>query len=111
MLLLSPQDADDVAQEAFIRALDRLDRVESVAALGPFLKGVARNVVRERRRKYARESRAYARLVEDRSGTPCRNGKSILAERSRTADHVEIVFVETIRTSAGGSHDEIQQPP
>ena len=64
--LLGSQDVDDVAQEVFHRALERLDRVPDVDALGAFLRGIARNVVRERQRKYARENQAYIRLVEDR---------------------------------------------
>lgn len=65
-MLLGSHDADDVAQEVFLRALDRLHLVESVDVLGAYLKGVARNVVREQRRKYARENRAFLRLVEER---------------------------------------------
>lgn len=65
-----------MAQEVFLRTLDRLDRVDSVDALGPFLKGVARNVIRERQRKYARESQAYMRFVEDRSGEPVGSEKA-----------------------------------
>ena len=65
-LILGSQDIDDVAQEVFLRVIERLDRVAGVDALGPFLRGVARNVVRERQRKYARESRAYERFIADR---------------------------------------------
>lgn len=80
-MLLSPQDADDVAQELFLRALDRLDRVSGIDALGAFLRGIARNVVRERQRKYARENRAYMRFVEDRFGK-----KSAIEEASWLTD-------------------------
>jgi RNA polymerase sigma-70 factor (ECF subfamily) len=64
-LLLGSQDVDDVAQEVFLRALERLDRVTDADAFGPFLRGIARNVVRERRRKYAREGRAFASFVNE----------------------------------------------
>lgn len=64
--LVSPQDVDDVAQEVFLRAIERIDRVENANSLGPFLRGVARNVIRERQRKYAREGTAYMRFAEDR---------------------------------------------
>ena len=62
-LLLDPNDVDDVAQEVFLRALERLDKVSEPEALAAFLRGIARNVVRERRRKFAREETAFAKLV------------------------------------------------
>lgn len=65
-LLLRSPDVDDVAQEAFLRALERLDRVPDALAIGAFLRGIARNVVRERQRKFVREGNAYQRLLEDR---------------------------------------------
>jgi RNA polymerase sigma-70 factor len=68
-LLLNLNDVDDVAQDVFLRALERLNKVEDVQALVAFLRGIARNVVRERRRKFAREENAFARLVFDRHDT------------------------------------------
>jgi RNA polymerase sigma-70 factor (ECF subfamily) len=65
-LLLDSHDVDDVAQDVFLWALERLDKVDDVQALAAFLRGIARNVVRERRRKFAREESAFARLVFDR---------------------------------------------
>lgn len=65
-LMLSPHDADDVAQESFLRALERLDQLNDVTALSGFLRGIARNVVRERRRKSAREENAFTRLAGER---------------------------------------------
>lgn len=63
-LLLDTNDVDDVSQEVFLRALERLDKVDGVEALPAFLRGIARNVVRERRRKFAREENAFSNLVE-----------------------------------------------
>jgi len=62
-LLLDPNDVDDVAQEVFLRALERLDKVDRPESLAAFLRGIARNVVRERRRKFAREENAFTKLV------------------------------------------------
>ena len=67
---------DDVAQEVFLRAIERLDRVTDVDALGPFLRGIARNVVRERQRKYSREGQAYRRFVEERCETASASEKA-----------------------------------
>jgi RNA polymerase sigma-70 factor (ECF subfamily) len=68
-LLLDTNDVDDVSQEVFLRALERLGKVNGVEALPAFLRGIARNVVRERRRKFAREENAFGRLVEARYAT------------------------------------------
>lgn len=78
-LLLDINDVDDVSQEVFLRALERLNKVDGVEALPAFLRGIARNVVRERRRKFAREENAYSGLVEVQYATSSetRNGLSL----------------------------------
>ena len=68
-MLLGSQDVDDVAQEVFLRALERLDRVTDVDELAAFLRGIARNVVRESQRKHARENQAYMRFAEEHCQT------------------------------------------
>jgi RNA polymerase sigma-70 factor (ECF subfamily) len=75
-ILLGSQDVDDVAQDVFLRAIERLDRVTDVDSLGSFLRGIARNVVRERQRKYAREGQAYMRFVEERCETASASEKA-----------------------------------
>lgn len=65
-----------MAQDVFLRAIERLDRVTDVDSLGSFLRGIARNVVRERQRKYAREGQAYMRFVEERCETASTSGKA-----------------------------------
>ena len=75
VLLLGSQDVDDVAQEVFLRALERLGRVTDVNALGPFLRGIARNVVRERQRAHVRDGWRYERFVIDRFETDAANEK------------------------------------
>ena len=75
-ILLAPQDVDDVAQEVFLRAIERLDRVVDAEALGPFLRGIARNVIRERQRKHAREGQSYMRLAEAQCETASASQKS-----------------------------------
>ena len=47
-------DAEDATQEVFIRAYERLDRVDDCTGFGRWLSRIATNVVRERRRSTAR---------------------------------------------------------
>ena len=47
-------EAEDSTQEVFIRAYQRLDRVEDCTKLGAWLAGIASNVAREKRRSTAR---------------------------------------------------------
>ncbi len=55
---------DDLAQEVFLRALQRLDRIETLDDFPRFLRGIARNVSREHARKYVR-SEAYIEFVDE----------------------------------------------
>lgn len=55
---------DDLSQEVFLRALQRLDRIESLEDFPRFLRGIARNVCREQTRKYVR-SETYIEFVDD----------------------------------------------
>lgn len=55
---------DDVAQEVFLRAIQRLDRVESLEDFPRFLRGIARNVVREQTRILVRNSERYFDFVD-----------------------------------------------
>lgn len=56
--------SDDLSQEVFLRALQRIDRVENVAVFPAFLRGIARNVVREHFKKSARDKAKMERFVE-----------------------------------------------
>jgi RNA polymerase sigma-70 factor, ECF subfamily len=55
---------DDLAQETFLRALQRLDRVETLEDFPRFLRGIARNVIREQSRKHA-SIQAYVCFVDE----------------------------------------------
>ncbi len=48
---LHPQDADDVVQEAFARALDRLHTLRDVQAFGAWLRSIARRLIVDFRRR------------------------------------------------------------
>ena len=59
-----PNAVDDLAQEVFLRALDRLDRVIETEKLGAFLRGMARNVVHEHHRSLGRDTKRLTVLRE-----------------------------------------------
>jgi RNA polymerase sigma-70 factor (ECF subfamily) len=46
---------DDLAQEVFVRALERIDRLNDPTNPGPFLRGIARHVVQEHFRQRQRD--------------------------------------------------------
>jgi len=56
---------DDLAQEAFIVAYRRLDNFESGTDFGRWLRGIARHLVANERRKDARRSRLLPMAVAD----------------------------------------------
>lgn len=63
LLLGDPADADDAAQEAFIRAYRALDRFDTERPLRPWLLRIAANVARNRRRAAGRYLAAIRRLL------------------------------------------------
>ncbi|HYG77010.1 MAG TPA: sigma-70 family RNA polymerase sigma factor [Planctomycetota bacterium] len=56
---------DDISQEVFLRALERLDHVSDLEDFPRFLRGIARNVVREHFRKSSLYSERYVAFVEE----------------------------------------------
>lgn len=60
----SVDSVDDLAQETFLRALQRLDHVECLEDFPRFLRGIARNVIREHSRKNA-SNEAYVSFVDE----------------------------------------------
>lgn len=84
LFLGDPDDAEDVAQETFIRAFYALHGFDSNRGLRPWLLGIAANTARNKRRSLGRYFAALTRLagqkmVED-SGQPAEAGYG--AERS-----------------------------
>ncbi len=63
LLLADPHEAEDVTQEAFIRACRALDRFDPTLPLRPWLLSIAANLVRNRRRSVARYLNAIRRLA------------------------------------------------
>jgi RNA polymerase sigma-70 factor (ECF subfamily) len=61
-------EAEDSTQEVFIRAYQRLDRVEDCTKLGAWLAGIASNVAREKRRSMARRLKHEGELMKRSAG-------------------------------------------
>src|SRR5262245_56167861 len=62
---VDPGAVDDLSQEVFVRALQRLDRVADLEDFGQFLRGIARNVLREHSRRLARHAERYVQMVDE----------------------------------------------
>lgn len=57
------EDAEDIAQETFLRAFRSLDRFDVSRSLRPWLLSIAANLARNRRRSLARYWAALTRLI------------------------------------------------
>jgi RNA polymerase sigma-70 factor (ECF subfamily) len=62
---VAPMWVDDVAQEAFIIAYDRLDEFDETRDFGAWVRGIARNLVINERRKDARRKRILSDNLTD----------------------------------------------
>ena len=65
LLLGDPDDADDVAQETFLRAWKYLTRFDSTRAFRPWLLSIAANLASNRRRSAGRYFSALTRAFRD----------------------------------------------
>ena len=63
MLTANLGEADDLAQETFLRAFTRLDRIHSPEGAGAYLRGIARNVALEHLRRQKMEGKRAQNLV------------------------------------------------
>ena len=63
LFLGSAADAEDVAQEVFIKALNALDRFDDSRPLRPWLLSITANCARNRRRAFGRYVAALRRLI------------------------------------------------
>lgn len=62
--LLDANDAEDLAQEVFVRAYEARERYDRTAAIRPWLMGIGRNVLREHlRRVRRRKETGWTELV------------------------------------------------
>lgn len=87
MLGVAPDDVEDVAQETFLAAYRELGRFEAGRPFGPWLRGIARNLVRKLRTQTSRTSlqrrEIVARLLAAREPEPEEEG---FADRFRMED-------------------------
>jgi RNA polymerase sigma-70 factor (ECF subfamily) len=65
LFLGDPDEADDVAQECFIRAYASLNRFDLTRPMRPWLLGIAANLARNRRRSLGRFFKMVQKLVYD----------------------------------------------
>jgi RNA polymerase sigma-70 factor (ECF subfamily) len=89
LLLGDPHEAEDAAQEAFIRAYRALDRFDERRPLRPWLLGITANAARNRRRSAGRRLAALRRLAQGSLETVTRpdweEGRAWEAETLRLA--------------------------
>ena len=82
LLLGDPDDAEDIAQETFLRAWKALKRFDTARPLRPWLLSIAANLARNRRRSAGRYFAAVTRAF--------RNEPAILASvEEKNAQHTE----------------------
>jgi len=82
LLLGDPDDAEDVAQETFLRAWSHLKRFDTTRPLRPWLLSIASNLASHRRRSAGRYFAALTRAF--------RNEPTITAStEERSAQHME----------------------
>ncbi|MCB0154962.1 MAG: RNA polymerase sigma factor [Anaerolineae bacterium] len=70
LLLANADDAEDAAQETFVRAYQALDRFDSARPLRPWLLSIAANLARNRRRAIGRYLAAVGRFFQTREEPP-----------------------------------------
>lgn len=69
LFLGDPDDADDVAQETFLRAWNHLKRFDSTRPLRPWLLSIAANLARNRQRSAGRYLAALTRVFRSEPQT------------------------------------------
>lgn len=70
LLLGDPDEAEDIAQETFLRAWNHLNRFDSSRPLRPWLLSIASNLASNRRRSAGRYLAALTRAFRDESPAP-----------------------------------------
>jgi RNA polymerase sigma-70 factor (ECF subfamily) len=103
------EEAEDVVQEAWIRAFESLRRFEWNSALSTWLTGIALNRVRNRIRAYGRSRETGVEVVPDIAVVPERHETRIDLERmiARLPDDQRMVFV--LHDVEGMKHREIAE--
>lgn len=76
LLLGDPDDAEDIAQETFLRAWRHLQRFDAARPLRPWLLSIASNLASNRRRSAGRYFAALTRAFRDQPALPNLEEKS-----------------------------------
>ena len=103
--LLQQSDAEDLTQEVFLRCYSARARFDSANLIGPWLIGIARNLLREyaRKRKRRREV-AWTELcleVEERAKTECEAPNELISQLSGCLDLLGPAAREAIKLRYG----------
>ena len=77
LLLGDPDDAEDIAQETFLRAWNHLKRFDTTRPLRPWLLSIASNLASNRRRSIGRYVSALTRAFRDEPAPPSVEEKSL----------------------------------
>ena len=100
LLLGDPDDAQDVAQDAFIRATHALDRFDAQRPLRPWLLRIASNLAHNRRRSIGRYLAALRRFSQENPGAFYVDDDSFRTEESaalwQALQRVKLHFREVI---------------
>ena len=99
--LLQPSDAEDLTQEVFLRSYAARARFHSANLIGPWLIGIARNLLREHARKSKRRKEvAWTELcleVEERVGAACEANDEMVSRLSGCLDSLGASAREAIK--------------
>ncbi|MCG3124670.1 MAG: RNA polymerase sigma factor YlaC [Phycisphaerales bacterium] len=104
----TPQDADDLVQEVFLKAMARLPSLRRSAAIGPWLAQIARREALSWRRALARQYRAVLSLAKDptrrpgQPSQPCHAADDVLALIRRLPEEFrEILIMRLLEQQSG----------
>ncbi|HUY90374.1 MAG TPA: RNA polymerase sigma factor [Pirellulales bacterium] len=96
-----PSDAEDLTQEVFLRCYAARARFDSSSLIGPWLIGIARNLLREHARKSKRRKEvAWTELcleVEEQSRTACEVQDDMISRLSGCLDSLGASAREAIK--------------
>jgi len=98
LLLGDPDEAEDAAQETFIRAWHALARFDAARPLRPWLMQIAANLASNRRRSFARQLNALMHFgrepAEARADVEADDSRSLWsAVRQLSFDHQKIIYL------------------